>query len=83
VGHDNRGNLQTYGADPQTSSPELLEGNRRGLIKRQDWNPSVVIQMLQQPPLCFDLMRHRPGTCQIPHPASHLFFITDDRGDHL
>jgi len=83
TGPDNRGNLQVHGSDPQTSTPELLEGNRRGFVKRQNWNPSVVVQMLQPPPIGFNLMRHGPRTCQIRHPASHLFFITDDRGDHL
>lgn len=57
--------------------------NRRGFIKRQYWDPAAVVQMLRQPTIGCNLMRHRPRTCQIRHPAPHLFLITDDRRHHF
>jgi hypothetical protein len=82
-GEHNGRNLQVHGSDPQPSTPELLEDNSRGPIKRQDRDPSVVAQMLQQPATGFDPMGHRARTRKIRHPAQHLFPITDDRGHHL
>ena len=71
-----------HSAYPSMRTTEPLKDDGRGFIEPQHRDPSIAVQRLQQSPIGFDLLCHRPRPCQIRHPTPHLL-STDDRCHHL